>query len=99
MMSLEENNMKPKQVGLAARTCIGFVRIYQATLSPLVGQHCRFQPTCSRYAVEALQCHGAFKGCWLAMRRLARCHPLGGAGYDPVPDSSVDPDHPGDNAA
>ena len=66
--------------------CIGFIRIYQATLSPLIGMHCRFQPTCSRYAVEAIQVHGAIKGCWLAMKRLGRCHPLGGAGYDPVPD-------------
>lgn len=80
------NDRKPGKNSIAARICIGFIRIYQATLSPLIGMHCRFQPTCSRYAVEAIQVHGAFKGCCLAARRLGRCHPLGGAGYDPVPD-------------
>ncbi|MDG2423090.1 MAG: membrane protein insertion efficiency factor YidD [Phycisphaerales bacterium] len=87
----------PERVGLAAMTCIGFIRIYQATLSPLIGQHCRFQPTCSRYAVQAIQCHGAIKGCWLAFRRLSRCHPLGNAGYDPVPGTSNETDKPGDS--
>lgn len=95
-MTPDDRSTAPRRVGLAARICIGFVRIYQATLSPLVGQHCRFQPTCSHYAVEALQAHGAIKGCWLAMRRLVRCHPLGGAGYDPVPETNSDSQRPGD---
>ncbi|MCH2134347.1 MAG: membrane protein insertion efficiency factor YidD [Phycisphaerales bacterium] len=52
-----------------------------------MGGHCRYQPTCSHYAIDALKTHGAIRGCWLAFRRLARCHPLGSAGYDPVPDT------------
>ncbi len=64
---------------------LGFVRLYQVTLSPLMGGHCRFHPTCSRYAAEAIQTHGGLKGGWLALRRILRCHPFGGSGYDPVP--------------
>ena len=64
---------------------LGVVRLYQVTLSPLMGGHCRFQPTCSRYAAEAIQTHGGLKGGWLALRRILRCHPFGGSGYDPVP--------------
>lgn len=62
------------------------VRAYRVVLSPWVGHGCRFQPTCSAYALEALEKHGALKGSYLAARRIGRCHPLGGAGYDPVPD-------------
>lgn len=62
------------------------VRLYRLTLSPWLGVNCRFQPTCSAYAVEALQKHGAFRGTALTARRIARCHPWGGSGYDPVPD-------------
>lgn len=61
------------------------VRLYRAALSPLLGANCRFEPTCSAYALEALEVHGGLKGGWLAARRILRCHPLGGAGYDPVP--------------
>ena len=62
------------------------IKIYQKTLSPLLGANkCRFQPTCSHYAVEALHEWGIFKGTWLAMRRILRCHPWGGFGEDPVP--------------
>lgn len=60
------------------------VRGYQILLSPLVGGACRFTPSCSAYAIEALERHGALRGTWLAIRRLARCHPWGPAGYDPV---------------
>jgi putative membrane protein insertion efficiency factor len=63
------------------------VRLYRVTLSPLIGHHCRFQPTCSTYALEALERHGALKGGWLTARRLARCHPWGGEGFDPVPEA------------
>ncbi len=62
------------------------VRGYRLFLSPWLGRSCRFQPTCSAYAMEALEKHGAIKGSLLAARRIGRCHPLGGEGYDPVPD-------------
>ncbi|MGR3661249.1 MAG: membrane protein insertion efficiency factor YidD [Paracoccaceae bacterium] len=62
------------------------VRAYRLFLSPWIGNSCRFQPTCSVYALEALEKHGAIKGSWLAAKRIGRCHPLGSDGYDPVPD-------------
>ena len=65
---------------------IFFIRIYQKCFSCLKGAPCcRFQPTCSEYAVQALQIHGALKGSWLAAKRLCRCHPFCKGGYDPVP--------------
>lgn len=64
---------------------IALVRLYQVLISPLLGSNCRFTPTCSAYSVEALQKHGAWKGGWLAIKRISRCHPWGGDGYDPVP--------------
>ena len=62
------------------------VRFYRLVFSPWVGHGCRFHPTCSAYALEALEKHGAFKGSWLAARLIARCHPWGGSGTDNVPD-------------
>ncbi|MCR9089235.1 MAG: membrane protein insertion efficiency factor YidD [Rhodobacteraceae bacterium] len=62
------------------------VHAYRLVLSPLLGLNCRYQPTCSAYALEALDRHGAFKGSWLALRRIIRCHPWGGSGIDNVPD-------------
>ncbi|MEM8547704.1 MAG: membrane protein insertion efficiency factor YidD [Pseudomonadota bacterium] len=67
------------------RLMIVLVRVYQWTLSPLLGSNCRFQPTCSAYAEEAVRVHGALRGGWLAVKRICRCHPWGGQGYDPVP--------------
>ncbi len=64
---------------------LSLIRFYQRFLSPLLGPNCRFQPTCSAYAAEAIAVHGAWKGGWLSLRRIARCHPLGGHGPDPVP--------------
>lgn len=64
---------------------IGLVKFYQGAISPLSPAACRYHPTCSQYAVEAIQKHGALKGGWLAIRRISRCHPWGGSGYDPVP--------------
>jgi putative membrane protein insertion efficiency factor len=66
------------------------VRAYRLLLSPWLGLSCRYQPTCSAYALEALEKHGAIRGTWLAIRRIARCHPGGGSGYDPVPDREDD---------
>ena len=60
-------------------------RAYKLTLSPWFGRSCRFLPTCSDYAAEALIAHGPARGAWLAARRFLRCHPLGGRGFDPVP--------------
>ena len=64
---------------------LGLIRAYQLTLSPWFGQHCRFTPSCSQYASEAIARHGAFRGGWLAIRRIGRCHPFCDGGYDPVP--------------
>ena len=61
------------------------VRAYRLLFSPWVGHNCRYQPTCSNYAIEALQVHGVLKGSWLAAKRIGSCHPWGGSGYDPVP--------------
>lgn len=64
---------------------IGLVRFYQLCISPLKPATCRFTPTCSSYALQALQKYGPIKGSWLALKRIVRCHPWGGSGYDPVP--------------
>ncbi len=64
---------------------IGFLRAYRLLISPLYGQVCRYHPSCSAYALEAVQRHGALKGSWLGGRRVARCHPWAAGGYDPVP--------------
>jgi putative membrane protein insertion efficiency factor len=64
---------------------IGVVRAYQILLGPLAGGACRFHPSCSEYAVEAIATHGPLRGLWLALARLARCHPFARAGVDPVP--------------
>ncbi|MCC7259614.1 MAG: membrane protein insertion efficiency factor YidD [Alphaproteobacteria bacterium] len=72
---------------MIARAFIAIIRLYQLLLSPWVGFHCRFEPTCSAYAVEALRRHGAMKGSWLAIRRIGSCHPWGRKGFDPVPDA------------
>ena len=68
-----------------SKPLILLVRCYQLAISPWLPPRCRYQPTCSSYAIEALQKHGALKGSLLATRRICRCHPWGGSGYDPVP--------------
>jgi len=64
---------------------IALIKIYQLLLSPLLGAQCRYTPTCSQYGIEAIKKHGAFKGGWLTLKRIARCNPWGGHGHDPVP--------------
>jgi len=71
--------------GPVAAVLIHLVRAYRRFLSPLLGQQCRFQPTCSAYGLEALQVHGALRGTWLTARRIGRCHPFHPGGCDPVP--------------
>lgn len=61
------------------------IKLYQYLLSPLLGASCRYTPTCSQYGIEAIRKHGPFKGGWLTLKRLSRCHPWGGHGHDPVP--------------
>lgn len=61
------------------------IRFYQLCISPMLGPSCRYVPTCSQYAVEAVMKHGLLRGGWLAVKRVCRCHPWGGSGYDPVP--------------
>lgn len=79
---------------MLGRFALGVIRFYRRTVSPLTPASCRFVPTCSRYAEEAIGRYGLAKGGWLFLRRFARCHPFGGKGYDPVPlppDSSSSP--------
>ena len=64
---------------------IGLIRVYQYAISPFLGQSCRHHPTCSAYAVEALEKYGAIKGGWLSVKRVSHCHPWHPGGYDPVP--------------
>ena len=68
------------------RMLLFVVRAYQAALSPLLPAACRYHPTCSNYTIEALEVHGALRGSWLAVKRIARCHPFRAGGFDPVPD-------------
>nr|WP_299241077.1 membrane protein insertion efficiency factor YidD [uncultured Halomonas sp.] len=75
---------QPLRRGLSA-LLIGVIRLYQYGISPLLGPRCRFWPTCSHYAIEALQRHGPFKGGWLALKRILKCHPWYAGGIDPVP--------------
>ncbi|MGV3641455.1 MAG: membrane protein insertion efficiency factor YidD [Adhaeribacter sp.] len=63
-----------------------FIKLYQNLISPLTPASCRFTPTCSQYAAEAIRRHGPMHGGWLALKRISRCHPWGGSGYDPVPE-------------
>src|SRR3954469_4438597 len=77
---------------------IGLIHIYRWTLSPLLGPSCRFEPSCSAYAEEAIRRHGAARGAWLALRRIARCHPFCRGGIDPVP-ARTEPGQSGERRA
>lgn len=67
------------------RLLVLLVRLYRLAISPLMGTNCRFHPSCSEYAIEAIERHGGFKGSWLTAKRVSRCHPWHPGGYDPVP--------------
>lgn len=72
------------------RFLIGSVRLYRVAISPWTPPSCRFTPTCSAYAIEAIEEHGSLRGGWMALRRIGRCHPFGGQGFDPVPGGAVE---------
>ena len=78
---------------LIAAVLIAPIRLWQATLSQVLPPSCRFQPSCSAYAIKAIERHGPLKGVWLGTKRICRCHPWGGSGYDPVPERTASP-HP-----
>jgi putative membrane protein insertion efficiency factor len=79
------NNLLKKFFQILALPLIVLIKIYQLLVSPLIPPSCRFTPTCSHYSLEALKKYGILKGGWLSLRRIIRCHPWGGSGYDPVP--------------
>ncbi len=72
-------------MNIVARLLVGVVKAYQLILSPMLGQQCRFYPTCSQYAIEAIHKHGAILGAYFTVRRLLRCHPWHAGGHDPIP--------------
>lgn len=76
---------------LLAWPLLGLVWTYRLLISPWLGNNCRFDPSCSQYALDALRIHGAFRGSWLTAKRIGRCHPWGGSGFDPVPEKQLDP--------
>ena len=76
---------RPDQPSAGARVLVLLIGIYRRFISPLLGPRCRFEPSCSAYALAALSEHGAARGLWLAVARIARCHPFHPGGYDPVP--------------
>ena len=80
---------------LPRRLVMGLILVYRYSLASIMGQRCRFAPSCSEYGLEAVRRHGAVKGGWLAAKRVARCHPWGGSGYDPVPDLTPAPERDG----
>jgi uncharacterized protein len=76
-------------LSLPAKALLGAQRVYKMTLSPLIGQQCRYLPTCSDYAADCVRLHGAWAGSWMGLARVCRCRPGGGSGYDPAPPMCV----------
>jgi len=85
LIELTEKNILHTILKLLAVPFILLIKIYQLLISPLFPSSCRYSPTCSHYTLEALKKYGLFKGGWLGIKRISRCHPWGGSGYDPVP--------------
>ncbi len=77
--------MKNKIINLTSKFLISIIRFYQIFISPLIGNNCRYHPTCSEYFIESLKIHGPIKGTILGVKRISKCHPWGGKGFDPVP--------------
>lgn len=82
----QATNARPEPLSVPARVLLGLIQLYRYTLSYFLGRSCRFAPSCSEYGLEAIRRHGAWRGGILTVRRIGRCHPWGGSGYDPVPD-------------
>lgn len=82
-----EKQSMPVPKGLLSRGLIGFVKLYRLVLSPMLGANCRYMPTCSSYAIEAISLHGPLKGSAMSLWRIVRCNPFSQGGYDPVPGS------------
>lgn len=83
--------MSPRLNTILSLPFIALIWAYRITLSPFLGRHCRFEPTCSRYGLDAYHEHGPIRGTWLTARRILRCHPFSKGGYDPVPIKDVTP--------
>lgn len=77
--------MSARRTPITAWPLVLLIRVYQVTLRPFMGAHCRYHPTCSQYGLDALREHGAIRGGWMTARRVLRCHPFAKGGYDPVP--------------
>lgn len=85
--------MSPRLNTILSFPFIALIWAYRITLSPFLGRHCRFEPTCSRYGLDAYREHGPIRGTWLTARRILRCHPFSKGGYDPVPIKDTTPRH------
>jgi putative membrane protein insertion efficiency factor len=88
MATVPEKNETIKKTSLLVDLITLPIRFYRLFISPLIPSRCRYTPTCSEYALEALHIHGPFRGLWLSIKRIGRCHPWGSHGYDPVPDKN-----------
>ena len=82
---MQENSFRSAVRRISVWPFVVLIKFYRLCISPLLPDSCRFTPTCSAYALEAFRKHGLFRGLWLTVKRIARCHPWGGSGYDPVP--------------